>query len=331
MEFIIGRANPQTLDQNQSLGYNYSKDDILLNGLTMSQDNVIIPAVSLGQFAKQLLHRQENAVPAGISSRGLYLRSPDETILFLSFEKFRGPLTVNINNKYAAMPETIPDSPVFLSPTKITFPGEGIQINLKNAEVWNASLPSRRLSAEISRSRLESTIKQTLQLTERNDYQDLFNSVLPGNTIRIPDLPGFDKHLYQYLVLLENKKLTGAISEFSSLLGLGPGLTPLGDDYLLGVILTLNRWKGALIPVQGLEQLNSDLLIAAGEKTTSLSASLLACAIEGAADERLLAVLDPLFAGEESSPKNLEDLLKWGSSSGIAVLAGMVSVLTRLL
>lgn len=297
----------------------------------MAQDNVIISASSLGQFAKGLLHRQENAVPAGISSRGLYLRSPDDTILFLSFEKFRGPLTVNINNKYAAVPEIKPDSPVFLSPTKITFPGEGIQISLENARVWKAPLPSGSLPAEISRSRLESTIKQTLRLTESNDYQNLFNSVLPGNTILIPDLPGFDKHLYQYLVLLENKKLAGSISELSGLLGLGPGLTPLGDDYLLGVILTLNRWEGALIPVQGLEQLNNDLLSAAGEKTTSLSASLLACAIEGAADERLLAVLDPLFAGEESSPQDLEDLLKWGSSSGIAVLAGMVSVLTRLL
>lgn len=297
----------------------------------MAQDKVIISASSLGQFAKGLLHRQENAVLAGISSHGLYLRSPDDTILFLSFEKFRGPLTVNMNRNQATMPEIKPDSPVFLSSTKITFPGAGIQISLENAGVWNAPLPSGRLPAEISRSRLESTIKQTLRLTERNDYQNLLNSVLPGNTVGIPDLPGFDKHLYQYLVLLENKKLEGAISELSGLLGLGPGLTPLGDDYLLGVILTLNRWEGALIPVQGLEQLNNDLLSAAGEKTTSLSASLLACAIEGAADERLLAVLDPLFAGEESSPQDLEDLLKWGSSSGIAVLAGMVSVLTRLL
>ncbi len=297
----------------------------------MVQDKVIIPAVSLGHFAKGLLHRQENAVPAGISSRGLYLRSPDDTILFLSFEKFRGPLTVNMNRNQATMPEIKPDSLVFLSSTKITFPGEGIQISLENAEVWNAALPSGRLPMEISRARLESTIKQTQQLTERNDYQDLLKSVLPGNIVRITDPPGFDTHLTQFLISLEQGKLNPAGKELSSLLGLGPGLTPLGDDFILGVILTLNRWEQALIPVQGLKQLNSYLLIAAGDKTTSLSASLLACAIEGAADERLLAVLDPIFTGEESPPRDLEDILKWGSSSGIAVLAGMVSVLTRLL
>ena len=297
----------------------------------MPQDKVIIPAVSLGKFAKGLLHQQENAVPAGISSRGLYLRPPEDTILFLSFEKFRGPLTVNINPKHGAIPEIKSDSLVFLSPAKITFPEEGIQINLENAEVWNASVPSGKLPAETSRSRLESTIEQTLRLTERNNSQDLFNSVLPGNTIHIPDIPGFDHHLTQFLAALEQNKSSMGGEELSGLLGLGSGLTPLGDDLILGVILTLNRWDQVLIPGQGLEELNDNLLINAKEKTTALSASLLSCAIEGAADERLLAVLDSFFSGDESSPRDLDNLLKWGSSSGIGVLAGMVSVLARLI
>ena len=297
----------------------------------MPQDKVIIPAVSLGKFAKGMLHQQENAVPAGISSRGLYLRPPEDTILFLSFEKFRGPLTVNINPKHGAIPEIKSDSLVFLSPAKITFPEEGIQINLENAEVWNASVPSGKLPAETSRSRLESTIEQTLRLTERNNSQDLFNSVLPGNTIHIPDIPSFDHHLTQFLAALEQNKSTMGGEELSSLLGLGSGLTPLGDDLILGVILTLNRWGQVLIPGQGLEELNDNLLINAKEKTTALSASLLSCAIEGAADERLLAVLDSFFSGDESSPRDLDNLLKWGSSSGIGVLAGMVLVLARLL
>ena len=311
----------------------------------MPQDKVIIPAVSLGEFAKGLLHQQENAVPAGISSRGLYLRPPDDTILFLSFEKFRGPLTVNMNPKHAAIPEIKSDSPVFLSLSKITFPEEGIQINLENAEVWNASLPSVKLPAETSRWRLESTIEQTLRLTERDNSRDLFNSVLPGNTIHIPDIPGFDHHLTQFLAALEHNKSTMGGEELSGLLGLGSGLTPLGDDLILGVILTLNRWGHLLSPhlakfqkgdstsrpYKTLIYLNQIILELAREKTTALSASLLSCAIEGAADERLLAVLDSFFAGNESSSRDLDNLLIWGSSSGIGVLAGMVSVLARLL
>jgi len=297
----------------------------------MPQDKIIIPGVNLGQFANGLLHRQGNAVPAGISRRGVYLRSPDDTILFLSLEKYRGPLTVNIDFKHATMPEIKSSSSIFLSPTKITFPGEGIQINLENAKVWNPSLPSGRLPVEISHSRLKSAIEGTQQSKERNKYQYLLDSVLPGNTIHIPDLLGFNHHLTEFLASLERSKPTLEGKELSRLLGLGPGLSPLGDDFILGVILTLNRWKQVLIPVQGLKQFNRDLLKDAGNKTTALSASLLSCAIEGAADERLLAVLDSFFSGDESSSRDLNDLLKWGSSSGIGVLAGMVSVVTRLI
>jgi hypothetical protein len=298
--------------------------------ITMPQDNIIIPGISLGQFAKGLLHQQGNAVPAGISSRGLYLRAPDNTILFLSLEKYRGPLTVNIDFKHAAMPEIKSNSSVFLSPTKITVPGEGIQVNLENAEVWNPSLPSGRLPVEISRSRLKSAIEDTQHSMERNNYQYLLDSVLPGNNIHIPDLPGFTHYLTEFLAALERSKPTMEGKELSGLLGLGPGLTPLGDDFILGVILTLNRWRQVLIPVQGLKQFNKDLLKDAGNKTTALSASLLTCAIEGAADERLLVVLDSFFSGDESSSRDLDDMLKWGSSSGIGVLAGMLSVVTRL-
>jgi len=310
----------------------------------MTKDNIIIPGVNLGQFANGLLHRQGNAVPAGISSRGVYLRSPDNTILFLSLEKYRGPLTVNINFKHAAMPEIKSSSSIFLSPTRITFPGEGIQINLENAEVWNPSLPSGRLAVEISRLRLKSAIEGTQQSTERNNYQYLLDSVLPGNNIHIPDLPGFNHLLTEFLASLERSKPTLEGKELSRLLGLGPGLTPLGDDFVLGVILTLNRWGHLLSPplakfqkgdstsrpYKTLIYLNQIILELAREKTTRLSASLLSCAIEGAADERLLTVLDSFFSGDKSSSRDLDDLLKWGSSSGIGVLAGMVSVVTRL-
>ena len=49
--------------------------------------------------------------------------------------------------------------------------------------------------------------------------------------------------------------------------------------------------------------------------------------MEGAADERLLKVLDGLISGSTISQNDLRNLLRWGNSSGITVLAGMISVL----
>jgi hypothetical protein len=49
--------------------------------------------------------------------------------------------------------------------------------------------------------------------------------------------------------------------------------------------------------------------------------------VEGSADERTLKILDGLIAGEEIRDQDLTRLLNWGSSSGIAVLAGMILAL----
>ncbi len=293
----------------------------------MGQDQVIIPAVFMGLLVERLLQRQESANPSGISSRGIYLRTPDDWILFLSFEKFRGPLTINLRGKDATFPIIDHDTAVILNSSKITFPGNGIQINVADAQVWNNPQPSEYISAEITRKRIDSLIIRSLMLTEEDEYRGLLNSVVEGKFIQGSTFPGFEKPLSQ---LLSNHK-PGSLNLdemiLSGFLGLGPGLTPLGDDFVLGAVLAINRWAKTLQIIQGLEIWNTQLLQIARNTTTTLSTNLLVCAIDGLADERLLTVLDSLFAGEESTLADLERLLKWGSSSGLAVLAGMLAVL----
>jgi hypothetical protein len=58
-----------------------------------------------------------------------------------------------------------------------------------------------------------------------------------------------------------------------------------------------------------------------------LSASLLACAAMGSADERLMHALGFLLEGKGNITKITEELLCYGSSSGIETLAGMVAAL----
>jgi len=92
-----------------------------------------------------------------------------------------------------------------------------------------------------------------------------------------------------------------------SMCGRGPGLTPLGDDVLIGYLAAR-----ALLsePSPDLAGLASTL----GSQTTSLSATLLALAAQGRLPEaahRLLAEGDP------------KPLLNWGATSGSGLLAGL--------
>jgi len=297
----------------------------------MAQSKITTRATNIGVFADQVLKRQSSAVTSGISSHGIYLRPSEDWTLFLSFEKYRGPLTVNHPTIPNTLPDIAPNSIVTLSPTEIGFPNQAVQVSLKDAHIWDSPTPTKASPVEISHSRVASIIDRTFRMANASEFLSLFKSVLSDNPVYPPGISGFETPLTQFIISLEQGKLGGAGKGLIELLGLGPGLTPLGDDFIIGVVLTLNRWEHSLGHLKDLEKLNQSLLSSAKQKTTSLSASLLACAVEGAADERLLIVLDSIFSGRESRLEDLENFLTWGSSSGIAVLAGIMSVLTRLL
>jgi hypothetical protein len=294
----------------------------------MTQGNQIIQADRIGVIANHVLQRQSTAIISGLSSRGIYLQPPDDLTLYLSWERFSGPLTVNISGK----PDLLA---IFQSGAKaefglgaIIFPGDNISIDLKNALVWNSPPPIK--GTDFKTEMLEKAFQDVQDLANGNPYLPLLEGILPRNQVRRQKTFDLDDYLNQFLDTLEGGKLDQAVNHLLGMIGLGPGLTPLGDDFILGVLLTLNRWRLSQIPEYNLEELNQNLLLSAREKTTSISFSLFTCAVEGIADERLCRVLDSFFSDESTSQNDLEGLLNWGSSSGIAVLAGMAAALTRL-
>jgi hypothetical protein len=111
-----------------------------------------------------------------------------------------------------------------------------------------------------------------------------------------------------------------------ALTGLGPGLTPLGDDLLAGATVT----AAVLGPHAGLEAsagraLRDGLLDAAREgRTTAFSAELLELAARGWALPPLAALLDP-SASEACVGERLAALLTVGASSGSGAAAGVAA------
>jgi len=115
----------------------------------------------------------------------------------------------------------------------------------------------------------------------------------------------------------------------TDLLGYGTGLTPSGDDFVIGLLLAFNRWQDMLFPSYNCEKLNRQVIDNAYQKTTTLSANLIECATMGLADERLVNALDWLMG--ENSPESppVEGILGWGDSSGIDVFTGFVVALSH--
>jgi len=108
------------------------------------------------------------------------------------------------------------------------------------------------------------------------------------------------------------------------LLGLGPGLTPSGDDFLGGALIALFRIGREDLAHRLYRQIQPDL----AQRTGPVSRALIAAAASGEGLESLHAALDAVLTGaSESMDQKLGGIDRIGHCSGWDALAGAVTVL----
>lgn len=119
--------------------------------------------------------------------------------------------------------------------------------------------------------------------------------------------------------------LLGAVSAAERLVGLGPGLTPSGDDVLAGLLVTLRHLGGAA----GVERavwlagwLAATVTYDARTRTTPISATLLHCAARGEASPEVTDVLRAVADGLPLDPALLR-LHALGHTSGADLTQGI--------
>ena len=197
---------------------------------------------------------------------------------------------------------------------------------MSRAEIWDGDLPEETLSLETIPERYQAIFDLAASLSVSHGLFPLLQAAAAGEPETTLSTKGISPHLKAVIEAIKKNGLAPSAGSLLELIGLGPGLTPLGDDVILGILLSLNRWKRVIAPDQDQVEFNQLLLAIAKEKTSTLSYSLFSCAVEGSGDARLLVVLDSFFSGAEPTPNQMRDFLNWGSSSGVGVLAGVLAV-----
>ncbi|MFG1942945.1 DUF2877 domain-containing protein [Nonomuraea sp. NPDC048826] len=120
-------------------------------------------------------------------------------------------------------------------------------------------------------------------------------------------------------------RLLGAVTAAERLVGLGPGLTPSGDDVLAGLLVTLRHLGTATGATRALDLagwLGATVTFDARTRTTPISATLLHCAARGEACPEVLAVLRGL-AGRQPLEPALRRLSGLGHTSGADLAQGI--------
>jgi len=196
-------------------------------------------------------------------------------------------------------------TPVHGDGLALEVPGLGTAIKLEGAREWNPAPDWARLAAgEQLRGHLEHL--QAIVVGHRPDSWGVRAEAAMSGLIAAlaaGDLDGVRRHA-------------------AALCGLGPGLTPMGDDWLAGWLVGLRL----AFPDSDQRAVGEAVLEAARGRTTALSLAFLRCAARGELSEpwhKLLAALaDGTVAEVETAAASV---LGFGATSGAAMLTGFLS------
>lgn len=136
-------------------------------------------------------------------------------------------------------------------------------------------------------------------------YFELFKNDSEINALIIEMI---SEKLHDYLV---NDKVKSLID----LLGFGPGLTPLGDDIILGVLLCRNHLAFD-------KELNSCIKTECVKKTLPISGCFLKSACDCEFSDDFFELVNDVFIKNEVKENTIQRILKYGSSSGYGILYG---------
>ncbi len=267
--------------------------------------------------------RHQTGKVIGITSRGIFIKTESNRIVFLSSEPYLNPLNINLEPfpsflRYLSMNEG-----VSFGDGIICIPTLDIKIRVPVDRLYLTPPPSPEMNSPVDRFEYLKTI--TSELLNRPDIPkfiqvltDFLENRVEGSTE--------DRSLSRFFALSrtsEKKVLEEAVVLLTDFIGEGSGLTPSGDDLVSGYLLAMNRWNPHRWQVDLLESLNQRITASAIQKTTTLSANLIELATSGEADERLIRALDSIFTGALSSAEASKLLTSYGSSSGMDAFCGM--------
>ena len=135
-----------------------------------------------------------------------------------------------------------------------------------------------------------------------------------------------NKPAQAFLDWLSNGARAAAPRAANALFGLGPGLTPAGDDFVGGALIALRAAGQAALT----DRISAWALALAEKSTGKISRAHLRCAAGGEGHEALHEFLRVLHQGQQAIERALAALSRVGHNSGRDAAAGALLALTAV-
>jgi hypothetical protein len=281
---------------------------------------ITLDALSLAPAARRWLSQTTSARVLNSFDRACNLINQDGDILALvASERGLTPFGVVVASEDRAPFRTASAaSPVRVEATRLTI-GD-LQIEFESAGMWNPTpnwVEVRRLFAG-DIELLEALAMMALEVAPRGSLLELF---LPAEARTMNSLM-VKRALVGALELVSGLRMGSvekSVAGANKLAGLGGGLTPAGDDFIVGVLLA--GWAG--LYGEGRERLGAAIVEAAAPATTLLSAAYLKSAARGECTAHWHELFDSLLRPDAEAARGaIRSLMSVGHTSGADAFAG---------
>lgn len=284
----------------------------------------IFHAVNIGHFARRLLSDRLICTVWGNTSRGIFLKIQPEGLIFLSYEDFKGPFTINIQPSLADdLRNLVPGTRIVYGPgDMLYFEHQNQGISITKTNIWKPGSFGGAVGGQDLLANLVVMAGWLRSNTPPGSFGSLSSSV---DSIEAPEqngTAGLHNRIRDIYLSLKDLDKPQFIKSAARVVGLGSGLTPSGDDFLTGMSLGVSRYSHVINALQGYTDWFELLFPIIKVKSTILSSALFSASLQGSADERLIQTFDSIVCGDMKEEEIIPSISSWGSSSGFDALAG---------
>ena len=267
-----------------------------------------------------------------IFSKALNIKiEEDELISIVAAEKLNGPnrilLKLHEDENFFSF-EIKKEARAVGTTQKISIDNGNFLISLREAKKWSSKV---EIEEKTSSSRVRDNLLGFFLQKDFLTKQKRNKNASPITRGKPCFLTSFENSISQELGIRIQKLITSVkernlpkISEnITRLIGFGKGLTPSGDDFLVGLIAPLcflndSRFEYLLKEIKEVVELGK-------KRTTFLSEKFLEYACQGRFPETVLDLLETIFSGDRVGVKKAaRRCLDFGATSGRDTLLGVV-------
>ncbi len=294
-------------------------------------------ATSIGWLARNMLRPGRNAGKVhSVFSSAFNVETPRKQLIGVTRTPWRYGLNITVPPE-VSWPCLARGMVVAFQDGALLVPEADVAVCLENAPVWKASMPIPRPAAD-------GKVVQATRAAARIGYSLGELTGLGSLLVQLADdgggcgkgssVPGWVARagaaVRELFMALDSRDPDGAARAGRFLAGLGPGLTPAGDDLLTGLVGAL-WWREKVNDRLNIPLRRCFAAIARGarDRTNAFGFREISCAAMGELPETALNVVSALLSGDLNLDSRVFALLALGSSSGTDMLAGICLALAR--